>query len=344
MPLDFATIGNTAQARISGLQSLDSAFRASNPFDTSMDDTLRDKFVASNSSYSGTDCTVVLQLNDQLIALGNLETFSYSIFREKAPVRVLGKSHPKAFTAGGRTISGSMVFVVFDKHPLYDVIQSINYIKNPVDRYTTPVADQLPPLDLIIIFNNEYGHTSILKLYAVEFIQEGQVHSINDIYSENTTQYVARDIDIMVSFDRVAEFKNMLFERMSKGMFVDNHLESMLEYKRRLENQIAEINTSILKVDQENARRSVAGITTLGISNLVYFGIGKLSGSTTVTKQDLNENKDKQLRQKALLLDELSKVNHQIKLYENNIKGWNSQNSQNGVAGLDSIRTSAPSL
>jgi len=188
-------------------------------------------FSRNNTSYSGSDCTVMVQLNNKLIVLGNLETFSHSIHREKAPVRVLGRSHCKGYTAGGRTIAGSLVFVVFDRAPLWDVIKEINHIRNPSDRTTSPLPDQLPPLDLILLFHNEYGHSSLVRLYGVEFVDEGQVYSINDLYSECTMQYLARDMDQMIAYKDVAEFKDMMFERQVRGQFIDNQFQGLLDFK-----------------------------------------------------------------------------------------------------------------
>lgn len=314
-------------SRLSGSRSAADALVDTNPF---KDDPITSSFGKTNTSYSGTDCTVVVQINETLIVLGNLQTFSFSIFREKAPVRVLGKSHAKGYTAGGRTISGSMVFIVFDRAPLFDIIKHINYIRNPSDRYTTPLPDQLPPLDLILIYHNEYGHSSILRLYGVEFIQEGQVQSVNDIYTENTTQYVARDIDTLIAFDKLEEFKNMMFERQVQGKFIDSHLASMLEYKRMLENQISKANTEIQQIDNELARRTAAGVFTLGIAPLAYE---KFSG--TETRGDLLNRKAKDIKLKEAYLKELDAVNNQIYLHEKNIIGWNAQNGTTGVAQAD---------
>jgi hypothetical protein len=104
----------------------------------------REATIRSNTSFSGTDCLVVAQVNYKLIVLGNLETFSYSIFREKAPVRVLGKSYAKGYTAGGRTIGGSMVFIVFDTNPLYAIIKELKSSpRRQNERFSSSVADQL---------------------------------------------------------------------------------------------------------------------------------------------------------------------------------------------------------
>lgn len=236
-------------------------------------DPIRDNLISSNSSYSGTDCVVIAQVNQDLIVLGNVLTCTYSIFREKSPVRTLGRSHAKAYTQGPRTIAGSMIFVVFDRHPLYEILKSLNYQDGaPQDRFSTPVADQIPPIDLILWFTNEYGHKSVLRLYGLEFLQEGQTHSINDLYTENTMQYVARDIDVLIDYKDIEGFRNLLYERQISGQVTDNHLTSMLAYKAKIERQIQDIDNEILKITQERGKR---GIVTLGITEaLGAFRIG----------------------------------------------------------------------
>jgi len=328
-------LGDTAQ-RLSDASGMDELTnRSDNPFNQTQSDVIRDRFIASNSSYSGSDCTVVLQFNDVLVVLGNLQTITYSIFREKEPVRVLGRSHPKGYTAGGRTLAGSMVFTVFDQNPLTDILNQLNYVRNPSDRYTSPLGDQLPPLDMILIFHNEYGHSSIIRLYGVEFFEEGQTHSINDLFTENIMQYKARDIDPMVSFDKIKDFSNMMFERQSKGTFVDNHLAAMLDYQRKLQRQIQDINDTITIVDQELGKRTVAGIFSMGMAPLLARGYSQLITGDSVSRLDLQRQKDKQAKIKQQLLTELDTINRQIRLHEQNITGWNAQNSQYGTAGRD---------
>jgi len=133
--------------------------------------------------------------------LGEIQTFSYSVYREKVPIRPLGAVYPKSFVRGSRTIGGSMIFTVIHQHVLHEIL-SLNmgmYNTGVSDHdqytYTTNLPDQLPPLDISIIFANEYGALSYMGIYGVEFIQEGATFSIHDIYSESVVQYVARDID-----------------------------------------------------------------------------------------------------------------------------------------------------
>lgn len=135
--------------------------------------------------------------------LGELQTISWSVYREKSPVRTLGSVYPRSFTRGGRTIAGTMVFTIFHKHVLHELLNgyfnAYNTGTSDYDRnqYTINLPDQIPPIDISLIFANEYGAKSHMGIYGVEFVQDGGTFSIEDIFSENVVQYVARDIDPM---------------------------------------------------------------------------------------------------------------------------------------------------
>lgn len=134
-------------------------------------------------------------------ALGNLQTISWSIFREKTPVRRLGSVYPKSFGRGQRTIAGTMIFTLFNTYVLSKLMEkSLHYYSTgqmDKDFYTdsTVLLDQLPPLDISLVAANEYGAISHMGLYGVEFVSDGGTFSIEDIFSEVTVQYVARDFD-----------------------------------------------------------------------------------------------------------------------------------------------------
>jgi hypothetical protein len=56
-------------------------------------------------------------------------------------------------------------------------------------------AGQLPPFDIICLFVNEIGNVGKIILYGVDIIHESTVLSVEDIYTEVSYQYVARDVD-----------------------------------------------------------------------------------------------------------------------------------------------------
>ena len=61
------------------------------------------------------------------------------------------------------------------------------------------MADEIPALDLTISFANEYGRMSSMRIFGVKLLNEGQVMSINDLYTENTYQFVALGMEPLSS-------------------------------------------------------------------------------------------------------------------------------------------------
>ena len=130
--------------------------------------------------------------------LGSLQTISVSTSQNKVPVRCLGDINAKDYVDGPRTIAGSLVFAVFDQHWTTELREKLNDMGVYQNKHT--IADELPPFDVTINFENEYGYGSYMAIKGIRLMNEGQTMSINDIYTENTYQYVAMDIDYMRSF------------------------------------------------------------------------------------------------------------------------------------------------
>lgn len=152
------------------------------------------------NSYSGCDAIVTAQLanidEDSSISkncyiLGSLQTLSTSTHQDKVPVRNIGNINAVEYTMGQRTIAGSMVFAVFDRHFADEIFNDLKEYTND----TVILADEIPALNLTITLANEYGSRSRMALYGVKFVDEGQVLSINDLYTENTFQFVAVGMD-----------------------------------------------------------------------------------------------------------------------------------------------------
>ena len=147
-------------------------------------------------SYSGCDIVVTATLplktkDDEEIyfTLGSLQTLSVSSHQDKRPVRSLGNINAKDYVMGQRTIAGSLVFAVFDRHFADKIMKSADIL----------MADEIPALDLTISFANEYGRMSSMRIFGVKLLNEGQVMSINDLYTENTYQFVALGMEPLSS-------------------------------------------------------------------------------------------------------------------------------------------------
>ena len=157
--------------------------------------------IPMNDSFSGTDmiATCNIKLDDQntySLRLGSLQTLTYSIHMERVPVRSIGNINAKDFIEGPRTIAGTIIFAVFDQHFMYKIFEKVSE-KNPSNTERNFLADEMPPFDITITMANEYGVASHLCLFGIRIVNEGQVMSINDIYTENTYQFVATDIEYL---------------------------------------------------------------------------------------------------------------------------------------------------
>lgn len=173
---------------------------------------MKNKYAKTYSSFSGTDIVAsITPPGGKPIVFGELQTVSYSIHREKFPVRTLGSINPKGFTYGGRTIAGSLIFTVFDRHIIKEAVKQMFNNTNKEDNlydlqtweYTDMlnhmVIDEMPPFDITITFSNEYGQQSTMSILGVTIVDEGQVMSIEDMLTENTMSYMAMDIEVMRS-------------------------------------------------------------------------------------------------------------------------------------------------
>lgn len=162
------------------------------------------KYTRTYTSYSG--CDIVASVNITIPGqetitrvFGSLQTFSYSIHQEKNPVRALGDVNAITYVDGPRTIAGSMVFAVLDKHVIHEIYDEITKKGQYVNKHY--LMDELPNFDITLSFANEYGRQSTISVYGCTIIDEGQIMSINDIMTENTYHYYATDIKYMDESD-----------------------------------------------------------------------------------------------------------------------------------------------
>jgi hypothetical protein len=138
-----------------------------------------------------------LKPNVSTKVLAELQTLSLSSHREKWPVRSFGTGYVKSYTRGQRSIAGTMIFTTFDQHVFYEFLESHASDFDAQQPSSSAILDQIPPVDIVVSFANEMGQTSQMTIYGVEFMNESQTMSIEDLFIENIVQYVARDYDPM---------------------------------------------------------------------------------------------------------------------------------------------------
>lgn len=144
------------------------------------------------AGYNGTNIVAAFNIpGERPYVFGDIQTLTYSIHREKRPVRVLGNPDPVAFTYGPRTIAGTIIFATLDEHMIRKAMAAA------AKKYGRLVADQMPPFHISIAMADEYGNTSRIALYNCTIVDEGQVFSIEDLVTETTMSYLASSIDVL---------------------------------------------------------------------------------------------------------------------------------------------------
>jgi len=158
-------------------------------------------FAKTNVSFSGCDMVITAEMVTTKgvsvsVMVGEAQTVSYSIYRKLSPILNIGNINAKDYVGGPRTIAGSLVMTVFNQHWGTQLIDKFSKSEGYASSRKV-LMDELAPMNITISMANEYGICSRLAIYGVRIFSEGQVMSINDIFTENTFQYVALNIDYL---------------------------------------------------------------------------------------------------------------------------------------------------
>ncbi len=163
-----------------------------------------DKNAETYKSFSATDIIPYIIAQDQNgkhapYAIGNISTISYSIHQEKGQVRTLGRGDCKGITRGTITYAWSFVYSVFDRRALYQIskIKGTANQEQGIRGNRPIIASLIPAFDVLLYFANEYGQEAYITMFGVEIIDEGQVHSVQDVYIENTMSFIFKGIDLL---------------------------------------------------------------------------------------------------------------------------------------------------
>lgn len=242
-------------------------------------------YAAVNSSYSMADmvASISIATNEGYIntVLGSIQTLSYSIFQKKSPIRNLGNMNAKDWVFGPRTIAGSLVFAVFNKHWMINIYDQLKE-KAGMENWHF-ITDEIPPFDITISFANEYGYDSRMALYGVRIMNEGQVMSTNDIYIENTYQFVASDIELMdtLSAYQTGQSRHKYVVISKTGKYVED-------------------DGDIIPIDKDNEEQSSSS-SNININDLVFSDeeLNEMS-----REEALNALRAKYLEMEAKVLDD----------------------------------------
>lgn len=188
---------------------------------------MAERYQHTYTTFAGAD----IQASFGGVPIGTLSGITWSVTREKAPIYTMGSPNPRSFSRGKRGIAGSLIFTIFDRPGLYEMIeksvanndQNMRFFTRAsnvlpglgsvnVNRGLVPhdqagsedirsglpyYADQIPPFDVTITFLNEYGSSARRSIYGVELLNEGSGVSMDDIVLEETMTFVATDVGPM---------------------------------------------------------------------------------------------------------------------------------------------------
>lgn len=215
--------------------------------DTGPRGTYDPNYTFQNISFSGADAVATMIVpvigedgrvtsDGDVIELGELQTISYSIHRENSPIRTLGHVNPRGFIKGGRTIAGSLIFTVFNEYAFYR-IKKYRELLARRNGFFAPLADMLPPFDIVVSFFNEYGQSAKMKIFGITIIDEGQSVSIDDLITEQTYTYMARGIQPLIKLDALSEIDSTrdpaIVQRdiqISRNIFGDETVDKLAEF------------------------------------------------------------------------------------------------------------------
>jgi len=143
--------------------------------------------------YTGADIHAVFRfplfMDIKPIEFAQIKALSYSTYRDKFPVRALGFINPKGYTKATRTVAGTLIFSVFHKNMINQVIDKIYG-----SRKFNILPDELPPFSIDILFVNEYGNTNRLSIIGAEIAEGNQIFSIDQMQTDEAYSFVAQDI------------------------------------------------------------------------------------------------------------------------------------------------------
>lgn len=198
----------------------------------------------SNMSFAGVDinATIVVPAIDRetgtvnsvdVLEMAEIQTISYSIHRENSPIRTLGHVNPRGFVKGGRTIAGSLIFTVFNEYAFYR-IKEFRQIMAETGLFFAPLADMLPPFDIVLSFFNEYGLSGKMKIYGVTIVDEGGTMSVDDLITEQTYTFMARGIQPLINTENdpmmLEDSEAEVYYQRQKNFWNSGNTDKLKEY------------------------------------------------------------------------------------------------------------------
>lgn len=202
---------------------------------------IRTRISGFYKSFSGTDTLAFILIPGCApVWLGSLTTISYSMYRNKRPVINIGRTNINGVTRGSRIFAGTMIFTLINQHWLREIQEQEN--TKWLGNFKELKVDELPLFDIIIVSANEYGNAVDMLIYGIDFTDEAQTISVEDLFTENTFSFIARDITTFQAINTLSYTveKHAAPEDNKKegqNYYIIDHSESTFEEISRLEEE-----------------------------------------------------------------------------------------------------------
>ena len=176
----------------------------------------------TRTAVGGSDIQVILEFPTLIVDgapailnMGSVVTVSYSVYRTKTPVFSLGQPLINGLGLGNKYVAGSLIGIMFDIEEISnfineyvasneDSISSDENLTGTIEITTstykeihTVMKDDLTSFNIHCLMDDEYYGADRARrviIYDAQFVTSGQVMSIDDIVTEYTTSFIARDI------------------------------------------------------------------------------------------------------------------------------------------------------
>ena len=206
------------------------------------------KYETTYTSFTGADMVATIAG----VNIGTLLSVSFSVQREKAGIYTCGSPDYRSVSRGKRGIAGSLIFQVFNRDALYQVVadeslgfkfwQRISNVNMSERRVGMPApnndladwrqqahawkqfvpfyADQIPPFDITMSFLNEIGNMAVMDIRGCEILNEGMGISVEDMAIEQAMTFIARSIGKITPIDKHSqigsEIEGLLFTQIAE--------------------------------------------------------------------------------------------------------------------------------
>jgi hypothetical protein len=141
--------------------------------------------VKTYSNFAGAD--IIVMIND--VVFGELQAITYAVHREVAPLYSLGSANPRGFAKNKRGISGTMVFLVFDKDSMLKAVKE-SKLKFKNWGYSASANLLKPSGELLGYsnYNNAYNPANWNEYYSN--LQNKDTIKVTDLFTRLTPENI----------------------------------------------------------------------------------------------------------------------------------------------------------